>query len=225
MCLLAPLRPVFPVSAYIQAESADASARKYTLSQFEAGRFMRLDASASRALNVTKERGDAADTFSLYKCAVRVRVRARPRMHRDIPNGISADTSHTEGIPAACGSVRCSSLTVDRRKRCRCFSRRLLNRCKTPMGKRLLLRWLHQPLLDLPAITRRLDAVEALSADPELRSLLRDTHLRMVPDVERITLKLERRKATLVDLCRLYQARVAAGDECSIGCRSDRGAA
>lgn len=30
---------------------------------------MRLDASASRALNVTKERGDAADTFSLYKCA------------------------------------------------------------------------------------------------------------------------------------------------------------
>lgn len=86
---------------------------------------------------------------------------------------------------------------------------RLLNRAKTPMGKRLLLRWLHQPLLDLPALTRRLDVVEALSADPELRELLRGTHLRTVSDVERLTLKLERRKATLVDLCKLYQARGA----------------
>lgn len=134
------------------AAEASADSRKYQLSVFETGKFMRLDASASRALNVTKDRSESADTFSLYK---------------------------------------------------------LMNRAKTPMGKRLLLRWLHQPLLDVAAITRRLDIVEALSEDAELRSQLRGTQLRTMPDVERLALKLERRKASLVDLCRLYQASCA----------------
>lgn len=40
----------------------------------------------------------------------------------------------------------------------------VLDRTVTAMGARLLRRWIQQPLLDLPTITQRLDAVEELSA-------------------------------------------------------------
>ena len=55
----------------------------------------------------------------------------------------------------------------------------------TPMGGRLLRRWLGQPLLDLAQLERRLDAVEALHADGmrrgEVLACLRD-----IPDLERL---------------------------------------
>ena len=128
----------------------------------DTGRYMRLDSSALRALNVLPERssasagggagGDGARGFSLYA---------------------------------------------------------LLNKCRSPMGRRLLLRWLKQPLVDADAIAARHDAVEAFVGDPEVRDTLRGAHLRALPDVERITRKLERRRASLMDLCRLYQAAAA----------------
>ncbi|CAG9461697.1 unnamed protein product [Pedinophyceae sp. YPF-701] len=82
----------------------------------------------------------------------------------------------------------------------------LLDRARTPMGKKLLRTWLKQPLLDLEEIGRRHDVVEAIVTDSELRSILRDTHMRGVPDIDRLCRKLERRKATLADLCQLYRA-------------------
>jgi len=82
----------------------------------------------------------------------------------------------------------------------------LLNRCKTAQGKRLLARWLRQPLVRVAEIGERHDAVEALAADSGLRDALRGAHLRPLPDVERLSAKLERRGASLCDLCRLYQA-------------------
>ena len=85
----------------------------------------------------------------------------------------------------------------------------LLNRCKTPMGKRLLHRWLKQPLVDVAAINARLDVVAALASDPELRDSLRNGTLRSLPDVERLARKLERQAVSLQDLCRLYQASCA----------------
>ena len=55
----------------------------------------------------------------------------------------------------------------------------------TPMGGRLLRRWLGQPLLDLAELERRLDAVEALHANGlrrgEVLACLRD-----IPDLERL---------------------------------------
>jgi len=62
------------------------------------------------------------------------------------------------------------------------------------------------PLVDATEISRRHDTVEALVGDPEVRDTLRGAHLRALPDIERITRKLERRRASLMDLCRLYQA-------------------
>ncbi|KAL3140673.1 hypothetical protein ABBQ32_005238 [Trebouxia sp. C0010 RCD-2024] len=122
---------------------------KYSLSLYDMGRYMRLDAAAQRALNVMKTKFDANDNFSLYG---------------------------------------------------------LMSRARTSMGKRLLKVWLKQPLVDLAEITVRHDIVETFTSDPSLRESLRDQHLRGMPDVERLTRKLERRKASLSDLCQLYRA-------------------
>ena len=81
----------------------------------------------------------------------------------------------------------------------------LMNRCRTAMGKRLLKIWLKQPLTDINDINKRLDIVESLVEDASLRSDLNGLHLRGMPDVERLTRKLEKRNATLQDLCQLYR--------------------
>ncbi len=54
----------------------------------------------------------------------------------------------------------------------------------TPMGGRLLRRWLSQPLLDVGAINKRLDAVQAFHDDTTLRLELRQL-LRGLGDLER----------------------------------------
>jgi DNA mismatch repair protein MutS len=46
----------------------------------------------------------------------------------------------------------------------------VLDRTATPMGRRLLRRWLERPLLDVGEINRRLDAVEILVGDRKLRT-------------------------------------------------------
>jgi DNA mismatch repair protein MutS len=55
----------------------------------------------------------------------------------------------------------------------------------TSMGARLLRSWLHQPLLNLEALNRRLDAVEALTENSSSRAELGST-LKPVADLERL---------------------------------------
>jgi DNA mismatch repair protein MutS len=55
----------------------------------------------------------------------------------------------------------------------------------TPMGGRLLHRWLNQPLLDVEALNRRLDAVEALHERGPLRAELTEL-LKGLRDLERL---------------------------------------
>ena len=56
---------------------------------------------------------------------------------------------------------------------------------QTPMGSRLLARWLGQPLLDPEAINSRLDRVEELFSDGIRRAATREK-LKEMPDIERI---------------------------------------
>ena len=144
-CLAAVLR-----FSEMLADSANHG--RCSLSMYDTGRYMRLDSSALRALNVLPERSDGPSNFSLYG---------------------------------------------------------LLNKCRTAMGRRLLSRWLKQPLVDVAEINTRHDVVNEFVNNAEVRDALRSAHLRSLPDIERITRKLERRKATLMDLCRLYQASAA----------------
>jgi len=91
----------------------------------------------------------------------------------------------------------------------------LLNIGRTPMGRRLGAAWLRAPLVDLAAIRARHDVVEALTVDGGLRSALRDGLLRGLPDLERLARKLERRTASLADLCSLYSAASRLGPLCA----------
>jgi len=62
----------------------------------------------------------------------------------------------------------------------------VIDRTLTPMGGRLLRRWLSQPLLDVEVINRRLDAVQTFVNDTTLRLELRE-HLHGLGDLERWT--------------------------------------
>jgi DNA mismatch repair protein MutS len=96
----------------------------------------------------------------------------------------------------------------------------VIDRCKTPMGSRLLRRWLHRPLTDAAALEQRLDAVAALRENYRFE-LLRDL-LKPIGDIERIVTRIALGSARPRDLCRLLLAlqavpaiRCAIPDEAS----------
>ncbi len=81
----------------------------------------------------------------------------------------------------------------------------VLDATRTPMGSRLLRRWLNQPLLDVDRLNARLDAVQAwhdhVAARTELRQLLRQ-----VGDLERCTNRAAQGIARPQDLVGIRQA-------------------
>ncbi|CAA0838658.1 DNA mismatch repair protein MSH2 [Striga hermonthica] len=84
----------------------------------------------------------------------------------------------------------------------------LLNRtCTAGMGKRLLHMWLKQPLLDVDEINCRLDLVQAFVEDTVLRQGLRQ-HLKRISDIERLVRSLEKKRAGLVHVVKLYQSSI-----------------
>ncbi|KAG6675604.1 hypothetical protein I3843_15G105900 [Carya illinoinensis] len=82
----------------------------------------------------------------------------------------------------------------------------LMNRtCTAGMGKRLLHMWLKQPLLDVDEINSRLDLVQAFVEDTALRQDLRQ-HLKRISDVERLVHNLDKKRAGLQHIVKLYQS-------------------
>ncbi|KAJ6359074.1 hypothetical protein OIU76_000729 [Salix suchowensis] len=82
----------------------------------------------------------------------------------------------------------------------------LMNRtCTAGMGKRLLHMWLKQPLLDVDAINSRLDLVQAFVEDTVLRQDLRQ-HLKRISDIERLMHIVEKGRAGLHHIVKLYQS-------------------
>ena len=65
----------------------------------------------------------------------------------------------------------------------------VLDETCTPMGARLLRRWLNQPLLDIAAINARLDAVQLFVGDTALRTGVREA-LAGMRDLERTTTRV-----------------------------------
>jgi len=64
----------------------------------------------------------------------------------------------------------------------------VIDRTLSPMGARLMHRWILFPLKDVNAIERRLNVVEHFFRDPEARELLKE-QLEVMGDVERLTSK------------------------------------
>ncbi|XP_050237712.1 DNA mismatch repair protein MSH2 [Mercurialis annua] len=84
----------------------------------------------------------------------------------------------------------------------------LMNRtCTAGMGKRLLHMWLKQPLLDVKVINTRLDLVQAFVEDAALRQDLRQ-HFKRISDIERLVNNIEKKKAGLKHVVKLYQSSI-----------------
>lgn len=81
----------------------------------------------------------------------------------------------------------------------------ILDETQTPMGGRLLRRWIMRPLKRLEEIQQRLNAVEALHADHELRNNLR-VLLKQVGDLERLMSKVMVGRANGRDLVQLRRS-------------------
>jgi DNA mismatch repair protein MSH6 len=62
---------------------------------------------------------------------------------------------------------------------------KILNRCITPFGKRLLKQWVCHPLADAKKINARLDAVDALNSNPDVTESF-TASLGKLPDLERL---------------------------------------
>jgi len=80
----------------------------------------------------------------------------------------------------------------------------VLDRTKTPMGKRMLRAWVNKPLLDLDQINSRLDAVEFFYKNGVLRQKL-EPLLAELHDIERIVGRLNNSSARPGDLVALRE--------------------
>ncbi len=84
----------------------------------------------------------------------------------------------------------------------------VLDQTVTPMGARLLKRWILMPLKELKPIQERLDLVSALAADPGLlEGLLRE--LGQIGDLERLISKIGLQKANPREMVQLKRALFA----------------
>ena len=80
----------------------------------------------------------------------------------------------------------------------------VLDKCVTPMGSRLLTRWIHQPIRDLNKLQKRQDVIATLQESGLIESL--QPCLQQVGDMERILARVALRSARPRDLTRLRTA-------------------
>ena len=111
---------------------------------------------------------------------------------------------HLELLRAADGSKKGSLLAV-------------VDRTKTSSGARLMRRWLLAPLLDVAAIRRRLDAVEAFVGDAVVRAALRESAAR-IGDIERLAVRAVLKEATPRDLGALRDSLLEAPRAIEVVC-------
>lgn len=80
----------------------------------------------------------------------------------------------------------------------------LLNRCITPFGKRTFKQWVCHPLVDSKKINARLDAVDALNADPSVRDQF-SSQLTKMPDLERLISRIHAVNCKAQDFVRVLE--------------------
>ncbi|GJQ86278.1 putative component of the post-replicative DNA mismatch repair system (MMR) [Trypoxylus dichotomus] len=81
----------------------------------------------------------------------------------------------------------------------------VLDCCVTGQGRRLLEQWFRQPLRDINVISDRLEIVDVIVKDAEMRSTLRSSCLPKAPDMLLLSKKLSNKKASLQDCYKIYQ--------------------
>ena len=79
---------------------------------------------------------------------------------------------------------------------------KIIDRTATPMGGRLLRRWIAMPILDIERINRRQDVVAAFVSDNELAAMVRE-QVSCIGDIERIASRIASLKVTPRELVQL----------------------
>ncbi len=80
----------------------------------------------------------------------------------------------------------------------------VLDKCVTPMGSRLLKRWIHQPIRQMRKLEERQETIDALQKNGQIQPL--QSLLQNVGDMERILARVALRSARPRDLTRLRSA-------------------
>ena len=99
----------------------------------------------------------------------------------------------------------------------------VLDRTVSPMGSRLLRRWILFPLKDAGEINRRLDVVEYFFRQPERRDRMRDL-LETVGDLERLVSKVATERITPREMLQLHNALEAVSPVRQLCLSSDQSA-
>ena len=81
----------------------------------------------------------------------------------------------------------------------------ILDRTNTPMGGRILKKWIIYPLINIEKIKERLSAVDELKKNPILRKRLREI-LKEIYDIERLNSKISLKRANPKDLIALKES-------------------
>jgi len=87
----------------------------------------------------------------------------------------------------------------------------IINETCSPMGSRLMQRWLAMPLVDMQRLSKRHDHVEAFYRNPDLISSVREA-LNEIYDLERLAVKVSTAKVLPKELVQLKRALVLAND-------------
>lgn len=90
----------------------------------------------------------------------------------------------------------------------------------TPMGSRLLRRWVLMPLKEIPAIEERLGVVDSLLRDSVLRQQLQ-RHVKEIGDLERLITKAAVGRINPREMLQLKRALDAVGEVQKLCCESD----
>lgn len=144
--------------------------------------YMRLDAAASRALNL----------FTSYKEVV------------GVAGGMTAGGAGGGGLDDdAAAAAAASGNKAGAFAGIASVHALLSHGCRSKGGKRLLKQWLQQPLLDLQAIQLRQELVTAFVQSSMLRSAWKEGL--NVPDLEALAGRLNKKVSGLADLQRLHQ--------------------
>lgn len=107
-------------------------------------------------------------------------------------------------------TIRNLELFTSNGARERCSFADVIDRTLTPMGGRLLKRWIAMPLCDPAKINERLDVVARFMADAELVGAVRE-QVELVGDLERIASRIAASRVTPRELVQLKNSLTAVG--------------
>jgi len=181
---------LLPAEAFDSTAAAETIGRSFDIATVDPSSFSRVERAALGALI-----GYIRESQKGVAVALRPPSTERLQSHMAID---AATRSSLELLETQRGTLKGSLLAE-------------IDACVTPAGSRLLARRLSAPLRDPAAINARLDAVQALIAEPILATRLRQS-LKSVPDLTRALTRLALGRGGPRDLNAIARAVGAAGE-------------